>query len=186
MRTPGPIAAITALLFGVAVGTFASPSPAQQAIDGGYAPKPPAPAPATASAADPPVEPVYDPAAHGGLPYGTYLRATRGRGLQSPGMMIMGIILVGVGNIVMGVGSAVYASAGSCGDAITPDGSPSNTCPTGPGHTSGMAILIAGTLGTALGVPLWVLGATPVPRVEAASVPELRVGPRGAMLTWSF
>jgi hypothetical protein len=175
MRTPA------ALLLGAALGAIASPASAQQA---------PAATPpdAAAPAADPPREPPYDPATHGGLPYGTYLRATRGRGLASPGMMVVGILLVGAGNAFMGVGTGMYASAGSC-TARSPEGADLG-CSTSANHTSGMAVLIAGTVFLGIGIPLWVMGETPVPRVEAASVPSLaptvRVGPLRAALSWSF
>ena len=171
MRTPA------ALLLGAALGALAPHASAQQA------------SPAAAQAPAPPTEPPYDPTAHGGLSYGAYLRATRGRGLESPGMMAVGIVLVGVGNIVMGVGTAMYAAAADCSGSLPPSLGGAGCSPSA-GHTSAMAFLMAGTVMTAIGIPLWVLGETPVPRVEAAGlgqgVPSLRVGPGGAALSWSF
>jgi hypothetical protein len=182
MRTP------VALLLGAALAALASPAQGEET---------PAKAPSAdgATAAEPPQEPPYNPAEHGGLPYGLYVRATRGLGLQSAGMMVTGILLVGVGNVLMAVGTGVYATAGGCSFGGTPPPSPRGTpfCPDGtpvpspaPGHATGMALLVAGTLTTAIGVPLWILGETPVRRAEAASLPTLRIGPRAVAVAWSF
>lgn len=186
----------TGLLLGAALALAAAPA---------YAEAPKAPK----AEEDPSlyVDPSYDPAAHAGLPYGTYLRMTRGTGRRSSGMMATGIVFTGVGAIGMALGTGLYATA-HCdsipGVDIRDDSGGSSSsarCTHGPGHTMGVAILVAGTLFAAVGIPLWVLGGSQVPWVEAAGanerarpstwarlVPEVApaaVG-RGVDLTWRF
>jgi hypothetical protein len=176
------------LLAGALLGLGVSSAHAQQA------PAPPsgpraAPAPAPPAPEPPAAEP-YDPAKHGGMPYGAYLLATRGTARRSTGMMITGIVLTGVSAVVMGVGTGVYASGGSCTFVATPtpDGGFGDAiCQNTTQHATGMAILVAGTIGVGLGIPLWVAGASDVRRAEAArALPTVVVGSNGGALRWEF
>ncbi|MFT3771893.1 MAG: hypothetical protein QM820_41320 [Minicystis sp.] len=157
------------------------------------------------------VDPSYDPAAHGGLQYTQYLQMSRGTARRSSGMMVTGIVIASVGAVGMASGTAVFATSGRCfgGDFPTsPEfGSSGQLCSHGGGRTSGMALLLAGTIAATMGVTLWVLGATHVPWAESSArderarpqwarlvpgitpVLEARPGPtagRGVELTWQF
>jgi hypothetical protein len=124
----------------------------------------PVPAPAPAAAPGPVEEPPYDPAKHGGLSEAAWLRATRGMGRRSPGMMATGIVLIGVGATLMATGTGVYATDNGCTDAN------GNSVPCGAGRVTGTALLSAGLIALGLGIPLTALGAAEVPRIESGSV----------------
>lgn len=184
------------LLLGAAIGLSASPAHAQQARAAASAP----------AAAAPPEEPLYNPAAHAGIPEAAWLRMTRGTGRRSTGMMATGIVFVGLGVVFMGTGTAVYAVSPSCAFSGGPtplgEGFVSSPCSRATQHGTGMAMLVAGTIGVALGIPLWVVGASDVPWAEAAglhapatprptwaaaaAVPALTSAPGGAGLAWRF
>lgn len=146
------------------------------------------------------IDPKYNPDAHGGLPYATYLRVTRGQFRRSTGMMVTGIVLVGLGSSTMALGTGIYAAAHGCSADSPPfAGGGGQSCSARPGQVSGMAILLTGTIATVLGIPLWVVGASDVPfaesgvneRVPARSarlVPVITpaVTNRGVALTWQF
>ena len=154
------------------------------------------------------IDPSYDPAAHGGLPYAAYLRMTRGTARRSTGMMVTGIVLTSVGATAMAIGTAVAAASKRCndrGDFPVPEpgfgGREVGTlCSRGAGYTSGLAFLLAGTISAGFGVTLWALGGTHVPWAESSASSE-RARPawaqlvpamspatvgRGVALTWSF
>jgi len=181
---PGNHAARRALAlaaFGVAAALFASPARADPPDPSRY------------------VDPAYEPAAHGGLPYATYLRLTRGGFRRSTGMMVTGIVLVSVGATTMAVGSSAYAAASGCNDQIPNlEGDFGQSCSSRTGHATGMAILLAGSIAAGLGIPLWIVGATDVPWAESAAnervparlglVPAITpvAAGRGVALTWQF
>jgi hypothetical protein len=167
------------LLVGAALSVVASAAGAQT----------PAPAPSAgptaglsaltlAPADDPDSE--YDSTKHGGLSYGTWLTATRGTARRSTGMMITGIGLLGLGVALMGAGTGIYAHTETCTRGNTIDTPPTPSpgfsgeseggCGPVTGHATGMALLIAGTLGVGLAIPLIALGASEVPRAEAGSL----------------
>jgi hypothetical protein len=153
------------LVIGAAVSLAAAPVHAQQTA--------PASPPAVAPAAQPPQEPAYEPSAHAGLSEGAWLRMTRGTGRRSTGMMATGIVLVGLGAVFMGTGTGIYAAKASCGDTVIFTGNGNSflsDCPQGAHQLGGMAVLVAGSIGVALGVPLWILGGADVPWAEAAQV----------------
>lgn len=108
-------------------------------------------------------DPSYDPAAHSGLPYAVYLRLSRGTFRRSTGMMATGIVLVGLGSTVMVSGTAVYASHGDCFFGVNGP----EQCATHQNHTIGMALLLTGAVATAFGIPLWIVGQSEVPWMEA-------------------
>jgi hypothetical protein len=186
------------LLIGAAASLSAAPAQAQQATPA----RPPAAAPA--SPVTPPEEPAYEPSAHAGLSEGAWLRMTRGTGRRSTGMMATGIVFVGLGAVFMGTGTGIYASRASCDNTpiLTGDGSTfTRDCPQSGPHTGGMAMLLAGSIGVALGLPLWILGGSDVPWAEAArlhtpsrpawaaAAPALVAAPgtsAGAGLAWTF
>ena len=125
------------------------------------------------SSAAPLMEPPYDPSAHGGLPEGAWLRISRGTGRRSTGMMVTGIVITGVGAGFMAVATAIYATKGSCTDVVHPTAEGSDFesgCSSVGHHEGGLAMLIAATIGVAVGLPLWILGGSDVPWVEAASL----------------
>ncbi|APR78151.1 Hypothetical protein A7982_03498 [Minicystis rosea] len=151
------------------------------------------------------IDPAYDPAAHGGLSYASYLAMTRGTARRSTGMLITGILLTSLSATAMGLGTAVFATSGRCNDdgdfPVSPGGRTVGTvCSTGSGHTVGMAFLMAGTIGVAIGLPLWILGGTHVPWAESSASSErgrpasARLVPtlapattgHGVNLTWRF
>lgn len=161
--------------------------------------------PALALPSAPAAEPLYDPAAHGGLPLGAYLRMTRGTRRRSTGMMIAGILLTSVGLVGMGTGTGVFAAAGSCDRSpmLLSEGDSFGggfTCGTHAQRTTGMSVLLASAITVGLGVPLWILGASDVPWQEGATlrgplpsrptwaqlVPGIAPGPRGVSLAWRF
>lgn len=172
------------LVMSAALVLFAPSVPAQQA--------PPASTPFRSP--DPWVEPPYDANAHGGLAEGVWLRMSRGTGRRSTGMMATGIVLVGLGVVFMGTGTAVHAIKASCRtDVPLPSGGPGSSfpqrCSQESAHLTGLAILVAGSIGVALGIPLWAIGASDVPRAEAAenrARPTLVAVPGGAGLAWRF
>jgi hypothetical protein len=155
------------LLIGAAVGLLSPLALAQQAAP--LAPKAgtePAPAAAPTAPEDPP----YNPMDHGGLAYGTWLRATRGTGRRSTGMMITGITLVAVGVTLLGAGTGVYANGSTCAGTAGPTGPNGNQlflCGPQAGLTSGLALMASGVIGLGIGLPLTFLGAAEVPRAEA-------------------
>jgi hypothetical protein len=127
------------------------------------------------------VDPSYDPSAHGGLPYATYLRMTRGTARRSTGMMATGIVLTGVGVSTLAIGTGLYV-ADHCSQStvFTPDGS-FNRCSQRPAQFTGMAIMVTGTITMALGLPLWIAGASQVPWAEASGAND-RAAPKWARL----
>lgn len=147
-------------------------------------------------------DPSYDPSAHGGLPYAHYLRMSRGTARRSTGMMATGIVLSGLSATMLAAGSAVYVAGSNCQSTFfgIDTGVRGVPCGHGTGHTSGMAMLLAATIGAAIGIPLWVLGGTQVPYREASGAND-RAAPswarlvpgvaptaasRGVELTWRF
>jgi hypothetical protein len=88
-------------------------------------------------------------------------------------MMATGISFIGLATILMAAGTGVYAAGDACNlTLVEPLGGGSGPLmPCGPhtAHTTGMALLIAGTVGLGLGIPLTAIGATEVPRFESGS-----------------
>jgi hypothetical protein len=116
-------------------------------------------------------EPPYDPAAHHGLSEGAWLRATRGTGRRSAGMMATGIGLLTLSASLIGAGSGIYVNDNGCS---LPNGM---LVPCGTGQTTGIALFSAGLIALGLGLPLMIYGAAEVPRAEAGRlvVPSLTV-----------
>jgi hypothetical protein len=193
------------LLFGTAVGLSALAAGAQQVTTVATLPKPPAAPPQPSAVARdgardgrpvaplPLVEPLYDPSKHAGLTEAAWLRATRGTGRRSTGMMVAGIILDGVGALLMLTGTVVYVNgndqpcgAGGQSPVVLPCSSTTN-------HVTGMALLASGVIGLGLGLPLTFYGAADVPRAEAGGLGGPRfpratvaLGLRGAALALHF
>ncbi len=146
------------LLVGAGLSLLAAPAAAQQAPRPPPAAAPrhrPCPPPSTPAAAATPApaapveDPPYDPSAHGGLSEGAFLRATRGTGRRSTGMMITGISFMTLGAALMAGGSAVYLGANQCSNnsgIVNPDGTPQG-CAVTSGQATGMALLVAGLVG---------------------------------------
>jgi hypothetical protein len=166
-RSPVLLTSVTLCTLGTfAALSFVAPSAsAQQAVP------PVAAKPAPAAPPPPEQEPAYDPSQHGGLSEGAFLRATRGTGRRSTGMMATGITFVTLGAALMASGSAVYLGANQCsGNGMTnPDGSPQG-CSVSSGQATGMALLAAGLVGLGIGIPLTIFGSADVPRIEAGRV----------------
>jgi hypothetical protein len=202
---------LAAFLIGSALTFLPSLALAQQApaspVTMGETPKPPAQpvapaAPASQPAAAPqplapvkieaPQDPPYDPAQHGGLSFGTYIRATRGTARRSTGMMVTGIVLDVVGTVLMATGTAVWVKGNTCHNdfqVVGPGGVTNARCGAMTGHATGMSLLASGTLGLGLGLPLTIYGGMGVPRAEAGSVTpraSVALGLRGAELTLHF
>lgn len=170
--------------------------------------EPPAPGPKPLAPSEPITDPAYNPSAHGELPYGSYLLMTRGTRRRSTGMMVGGIIITALGAVAMGTGTGIYFGRGSCDEfprAIDIDGEVSRApeCNRSAAQNAGVAILAAGAIAVALGVPLWVLGGSDVPWAEAAGrnehtpvspaapawarlVPVVKPTHRGVGLAWHF
>lgn len=137
------------------------------------------PGPAAQAPSQPVIDPAYNPAAHGELSYAAYMLMSRGTRRRSTGMMVAGIIISSLGAVAMGAGTGIYFSRAGCDDlsprfpgGIEGDFGSPNECNRGATRTAGMAIVIAGAIGAALGVPLWILGASDVPWAEAAGQNE--------------
>lgn len=114
-----------------------------------------------------PVPPSYSPADHGGLPYPAYLRMSRGTARRSTGMMIGGIIITGLGTTLQASGLGVFAR-GRCSDRVFDPTTASMECQHARGpEVSGLALMLAGTIALATGIPLWVVGQSHVPWAQA-------------------
>jgi hypothetical protein len=118
------------------------------------------------------IEPPYDPATHGGYSEGAWLRATRGTDHRSVGMMLTGIGLLVVGSTMMIAGAVVGANAEPCDPTTVTlaSGAQSTVCGPMAGRTTGTIIVTAGLIELGVGIPLTVLGASEVPRVEAGGL----------------
>jgi len=125
-------------------------------------------------------DPPYNPLEHGGLAYGSWLRATRGTGRRSTGMMVTGIVLSTLGVTLLATGTGVYATGGNCANTPGPSTSGSSVflCGAQTGLTSGMALMASGLIGMGIGLPLTFLGAADVPRAEAGSLGAPAAPPR--------
>ena len=187
-----PVRPLRSLAAGASLALFAAPALAQAPA----AAPPPLPRVEGVGSQPSIAEPPYDATQHGGLAYGAWVRATRGTERRSSGMMATGISLIGLGAVLMVVGTVVYADADHCTTSTFGVGgvpvTTTVTCGPAPGHTSGMALLAAGLVTAGIGIPLAVLGATEVPRAEAGgrAAPSTRLalslGARGAALTLRF
>ena len=116
----------------------------------------------------------------------------------STAMMVSGIVLAAAGVVGLFAGAAVYAEAKRDEDRIAPcavpieGGDPS--CPSPPDRddekAAGVALMIAGGVGIAVGVPLLIVGARKVKKDGSAEQPpakaSLHVGPRGGSLRLAF
>ena len=120
--------------------------------------------------------------------------------------MVTGILLVGIGATLMGTGTGVYASSGGCGTPpVVPEPEPRGiNCPRGTGRTTGMAIMVAGTIQLGAGRPALghrrqpgALGrvrrqparasaSVGAPRAFNVSAARQRDPIRGVALTWQF
>jgi hypothetical protein len=122
------------------------------------------------------VDPAYQPAAHGGLPYGTYMLMSRGTRRRSTGMMVSGIVITALGAVAMGTGTGIYFRSSDCSNGDSPVGLREEfiepVCNNSAIHKAGLAIMLTGLITSSLGVPLWILGATDVPWAEAAGKNE--------------
>lgn len=112
-----------------------------------------------------------------------------------PGMMATGILFVSLGATAMSIGSVLYASRiGSCfNDFPVAPGAPASPtsmgCPEDSTQFVGTTILLTGGIVTALGIPLWIFGASSERIGQApreARAPTLLVGPRSAALRFAF
>ncbi len=177
------------LVIGAAVSLLAPVAAAQQGPPPAVAvPAPPAAAsPVRPVAEDPP----YNPAEHGYLAYSAWLRATRGTGRRSTGMMVTGIALATLGVTLLATGTGVYAGGAGCDMQPGPNGT--LLCGAQAGLTTGLALMASGLIGLGIGLPLTFFGAAQVPRAEAGSAPPrasvaatVVAGPQGAALRLSF
>jgi hypothetical protein len=185
------------LLLGLSLGTLTRPVLAE-----GPAPAQAPPAPASTAVWQP--QPL-NAQSWARRPYTPILpslnqRALPGTERHSSAAMVTGIVLVGLGVVGLGVGTAVgLASKRSCGDpggdVITPDGTGTRgttfvDCPAGPGSTAGMAILASSAVFAGIGIPLWIFGSERVSRYPDSAArlvrPTLLVGPGSAGLRFSF
>lgn len=170
-QTPASYGGLAGLLFGAALGVFAPAAAAQQA------PRPPPSAVAgdgKPAVPSPLVEPPYDPAKHAGLAEAAWLRATRGTGRRSTGMMVTGIILDVVGASLMAAGTVDYVNGNNQPCVAAGQSALALPCSSTTAHVTGMALLASGVIGLGLGLPLTIHGAADVPRAEAGAV----TGPR--------
>src|SRR4051812_11135263 len=174
------------LLIGAAVGLSSTFAHAQQVPQASAAPLQPQP---LAPKAEPVQDPPYDPAEHGGLSFGTWIRATRGTAQRSTGMMATGITLDSLGAILMATGTGLWVAGNHCHESfIGPPTLSGNELRCGPmtGHAPGMALVLSGTIGLGVGLPLTIYGAADVPRAEAGAIsPRATVafGARGVDFT---
>lgn len=143
-----------------------------------------------------PVPPSYRPADHGGLPYPVYLRMSRGTARRSTGMMIGGIVITGVGASLQASGLGVLAG-GRCGDQVFDPASGNMECTRArPPQVTALALMLAGTIAVAVGIPLWVVGQSHAPWAEtdgraappswARILPTIAPTGRGADLVFRF
>lgn len=135
-------------------------------------------------------DPPYDPAQHGGLSFGAYIRATRGTVRRSTAMMVTGILLDVVGTVLMATGTGLWVDGNHChGNTIFTPTATETRCGAMTGHATGMSLLASGTLGLALGLPLTIYGSMGVPRAEAGAITpraSVALGLRSAELTLHF
>jgi hypothetical protein len=124
------------------------------------------------------LEPLYVPSQHAGLTQAAWLRATRGTGRRSVGMMVTGLVLDGVGVLLMTAGTVEYVNgnnqpcgAGGQSPLVLPCSSTTN-------HVTGFALLASGVIALGLGLPLTFFGAADVPRAEAGGLEGPRWGLR--------
>ena len=182
------------LLLGLSLGTLTRPALAE-------GPAPPAPASTAVWQPQP-----LNAQAWARQPYTPIVPALNRRALpgterHSSAAMVTGIVLVGLGVVGLGVGTAVgLAAKRSCGspggDVIEPDGPGTRStttfvdCPAGPGSTAGMAILVSSAVFAGIGIPLWIFGSERVSRYPDSAArlvrPTLLVGPGSAGLRVSF
>jgi hypothetical protein len=183
-----------------AVAPWTAPAPAAPWTGAGPAPStgpttplPGAVTPASPAAPAPPVEePPYDPVEHQGLSEGAWLRATRGTGRRSLGMMITGIGFVTLGASLLAAGSGIAVNGNQC-NPMQNFTTGSTFCGAETQQGTGVALLAAGLIALGIGLPLTVLGAADVPRVQAGSVTapavpraSVALGLRGAAFALHF
>lgn len=106
-------------------------------------------------------------------------------------MMVTGIVLssVGVTNVALGA-LAIATAPEAClmTDESTSDfgGSSGDGCFKDPAFVvGGGAMMVGGGVLLAVGVPLWIVGASK-PEHAPRAVPAIAVGPRGGSATWRF
>jgi len=108
----------------------------------------------------------------------------------SGGMMATGVVFVSAGSIALLAGLGVYQTQSSCVLIDLPPGAPTpDSCPGDSHHFVGSIVMIAGGIGTALGIPLLIAGARRVPvggEPVTSYAPTLLVGPRSAALRFTF
>lgn len=113
---------------------------------------------------------------------------------RSTGMFASGIVLSSLGGLSIAIGAAVFAMQGStdaslqsaqdacesANDALVSAGYPPNDCGMGPGDHdpwAGVAFLVGGAVGMAVGVPLAVVGGQKVPvTITTASITPVQGG----------
>jgi hypothetical protein len=134
---------------------YGAPPPGYGAAPPGYGPPPPGYAPPPGYYYQPP------PGYYAGAPLPPPVPKER----NSPGMMVTGIVLTGVGVIALLSGAIVYTSANTqqTYDSL---GCASGYCSYDDHDdekTAGIAVMIAGGAAVAVGIPLLVIGARKVP-----------------------
>ena len=195
MRLPLALAALSFTL------AAAAPVAAQ-----GAPASPPAPAAAPAPYAPPPVQQPYL------APYGAWspLPPVPATERRSQGMVIAGILLFAAGGVASTVGAGIVTASvvGRCDEALTEDDNepPPSPPSSGAAHrerlgtsrqainscngvsAAGVSLVVGGLFSALVGVPLYLVGNTRIlARPESfALLPEVRPGPRGADLRWTF
>ncbi len=147
------------------VASAVEPSPAPPVA----LPSPEAAKPAPAAGGVPTEDPAYQASQHGGLSYSEWLIASRGTARRSTGMMITGLSLLGIGASLAATGTGIYAAGDPCiTNQVRFEGSAVSPCGARTSHITGTAILVSGVIALGIAIPLTALGASQVPRAEAA------------------
>lgn len=104
-------------------------------------------------------------------------------------MFVAGIVTLSVGGVVALIGSAVLAGSGEEVQVYcdNPDGTPGSypcrTTESTSGRGLGIGLLVAGGVGVAAGIPLFIIGGRRVPADPAVAV---RLSPQGAAVVGTF
>ena len=160
---------------------YGAPPPGYGAPPPGYGAPPPGYAP-------PPAYYYPPPGYYGGQPLPPPVPKER----YSTGMMVSGIVLAGAGAFALLIGGAIF-SAADRGQVVCDEFGCRNES-NDDQKTTGIALMIAGGAGIAIGVPLLIVGARKVPVESAPAQSEpsaalrasLHVGPRSGALRLVF
>jgi hypothetical protein len=104
---------------------------------------------------------------------------------RSVGMMVGGSVLIGVGGLVSIIGS--FVALGNTSTSFTCSGDFCSS-DSGSGGGAGVAMIVGGLVGVAVGIPLLVYGAKKVPvKAEGAPAAAKWIGAPGARgWQWQF